>query len=151
MNQPLPVEGTDEPPQQKKYSLLRVLHKCFGVQFYSIGVLKLVGDGLGFAGPLLLHELVTFIENKDGDTISGYTYAGGLCGAALVGEYLTFFFLLFFFFILYVYFALMTMRDMIVVIIYHYFQHLNQFQHLHHYIFKKLMLLLLQLPLLLLL
>ncbi|XP_047483384.1 ABC transporter C family member 13-like [Penaeus chinensis] len=87
VNQPLPVEGTDEPPPQKKYSLLRVLHKCFGVQFYSIGILKLVGDGLGFAGPLLLHELVTFIENKDGDTISGYTYAGGLCGAALVATF----------------------------------------------------------------
>lgn len=98
MNQPLPVEGTDEIPKQKKYSLLRVLHKCFGVQFYSIGVLKLVGDGLGFAGPLLLHELVTFIENKDGDTITGYTYAGGLCGAALVGECFIFVFLFYIFF-----------------------------------------------------
>jgi hypothetical protein len=49
----------------KKRLLLRALHKAFGVRYYSIGILKFVGDCLGFAGPLLLHALVSFMENKN--------------------------------------------------------------------------------------
>lgn len=45
-------------------SLLSALHHSFGVQYYCIGLLKLLGDALGFAGPLLLHALVSFMENK---------------------------------------------------------------------------------------
>ncbi|KAK7074112.1 Multidrug resistance-associated protein 7, partial [Halocaridina rubra] len=70
-----------------KYSILRVLLKCFGVQFISIGLLKLIGDGLAFAGPLLLNQLVTFIDSKNEDPVKGYTYAGGLIGAALIGSF----------------------------------------------------------------
>ena len=44
--------------------LLTALHKAFGVRYYSIGILKFIGDCLGFAGPLLLHALVSFMENK---------------------------------------------------------------------------------------
>ena len=49
----------------KKRLLLKALHKAFGLRYYSIGVLKFVGDCLGFAGPLLLHALVSFMENKN--------------------------------------------------------------------------------------
>ncbi|XP_042231259.1 ATP-binding cassette sub-family C member 10-like [Homarus americanus] len=83
ISQPLPSDESERPRRQK-YAFLKAIHKCYGVQFYSIGLLKLFGDILGFAGPLLLHELVIFIEKKDEDDLKGYTYAGGLCGAALV-------------------------------------------------------------------
>ena len=49
----------------KKYLLLKALHKAFGVRYYSVGILKFVGDCLGFAGPLLLHALVSFMEDKN--------------------------------------------------------------------------------------
>ena len=45
-------------------SLLSSLHYAFGNQYYSIGILKLFADALGFAGPLLLHALVSFMENS---------------------------------------------------------------------------------------
>lgn len=45
-------------------SLLSALHHSFGIQYYCIGLLKLLGDALSFAGPLLLHALVSFMENK---------------------------------------------------------------------------------------
>lgn len=44
--------------------LLSALHHSFGWQYYCLGILKLLGDALGFAGPLLLHALVSFMENK---------------------------------------------------------------------------------------
>lgn len=45
-------------------TLLRALHNSFGLQYYCVGLLKLTGDALSFAGPLLLHALVSFMENK---------------------------------------------------------------------------------------
>ena len=51
-----------DPTRQR--SLLKALHHSFGVQYYCVGVLKLTGDGLSFAGPLLLHALVSFMENR---------------------------------------------------------------------------------------
>ena len=56
--------GSDEKNNAMKHLLLKALHKAFGVRYYSIGILKFLGDCLGFAGPLLLHALVSFMENK---------------------------------------------------------------------------------------
>lgn len=49
----------------KKHLLLKALHQGFGARYYSIGILKFLGDCLGFAGPLLLHALVSFMENEN--------------------------------------------------------------------------------------
>ena len=46
-------------------TLLSALHHAFGLQYYSIGLLKLFGDCLSFAGPLLLHAIVSFMENRN--------------------------------------------------------------------------------------
>ncbi|XP_067031621.1 ATP-binding cassette sub-family C member 10-like isoform X2 [Acropora muricata] len=59
-------------------TLLSALHHAFGVQYYCIGILKLTGDALSFAGPLLLHALVSFMENRQEPMSHGYYYAGGL-------------------------------------------------------------------------
>lgn len=45
-------------------TLLGALHHSFGREYYCLGVLKLLGDALGFAGPLLLHALVSYMENR---------------------------------------------------------------------------------------
>lgn len=73
---------------QKPVSLVRALHSCFGFQFYSIGLLRLLSDGAGFMGPLLLNKLVTFIETKSESVQEGYLYAAGLCAVTLIGGFL---------------------------------------------------------------
>ena len=45
-------------------SIFWSLNKAFGLHFYPLGVLKLLADIIGFAGPLLLHALVSFMENR---------------------------------------------------------------------------------------
>lgn len=52
-------------------SLFKALHSCFGFEFYIIGVLKLLADVSGFAGPLLLNKLVVFIEDPTIDMNMG--------------------------------------------------------------------------------
>ena len=49
--------------KQSNTSLVRSLNRAFGLHYYPLGVLKLIADMLGFTGPLLLHALVSFMEN----------------------------------------------------------------------------------------
>ncbi|XP_044256061.1 ATP-binding cassette sub-family C member 10 [Tribolium madens] len=68
-------------------SLFKALHKCFWVQFYSIGFLKFIADCAGFASPLLLNRLVTFIEDKSEDIKWGYLYAFLLMTVTLISSF----------------------------------------------------------------
>ncbi|CAH1791548.1 unnamed protein product [Owenia fusiformis] len=63
---------------KKRRSFLKALHKTFGCEYYLLGVLKLLADGLGFAGPLLLNLLISYMENKSEPIEHGYLYASGL-------------------------------------------------------------------------
>jgi len=71
-------------------SLIKSLHQSFGLEFYSIGLLKLIGDICGFAGPILLNLLVSYIEEgpETGDSQSskGYFYVLGMFSAAIIGS-----------------------------------------------------------------
>ena len=67
-------------------SLLKVLFKAYGKEFFLVGLLKFLSDMASFAGPMLLNLLVSFMENneKTNDYSSskwGYLYALGLTGA----------------------------------------------------------------------
>uniref|UniRef100_A0A8C7QFD4 ATP-binding cassette, sub-family C (CFTR/MRP), member 10 n=1 Tax=Oncorhynchus mykiss TaxID=8022 RepID=A0A8C7QFD4_ONCMY len=55
-----------------------LLHKAFGLRYYLLGVLKLAGNMLGFAGPLLLSSLVTYMEEKGAPISWGAWCATGL-------------------------------------------------------------------------
>ena len=44
--------------------LFSAMNRAFGWHYYPLGLLKFTTDLLGFAGPLLLYQLVSFIENK---------------------------------------------------------------------------------------
>ena len=44
--------------------LFSAINRAFGWHYYPLGLLKFTTDLLGFAGPLLLYQLVSFIENK---------------------------------------------------------------------------------------
>ena len=46
-------------------TLFLALNKAFGLHYYSLGIVKLINDLLGFAGPLLLHELVSYMEKNN--------------------------------------------------------------------------------------
>ncbi|XP_052106560.1 ATP-binding cassette sub-family C member 10-like isoform X1 [Mytilus californianus] len=75
-------------PKQNR-TLMRALHQAFGVEYYSLGILKLLADGAGFAGPILLNFLVTFIEEKKDPKYYGYIYASCLLIATLIGSFLS--------------------------------------------------------------
>ncbi|WAR19116.1 MRP7-like protein [Mya arenaria] len=73
--------GDDEP-----VTLLKALNKTFGLEYYSLGALKLLADCFGFAGPVLLNLLVSYMEQKSEPEQNGYWYALGLFGATLLGS-----------------------------------------------------------------
>lgn len=56
----LKASGTGQPT-----TLFVALNKAFGLHYYSLGIVKLLNDLLGFAGPLLLHALVSYMENNN--------------------------------------------------------------------------------------
>lgn len=59
-------------------SLLKILNSVFAAEYYSLGILKFLADCLGFAGPVLLNYLVTFIEQSSDKGYKGYLFVGGL-------------------------------------------------------------------------
>ncbi|XP_051881362.1 ATP-binding cassette sub-family C member 10 [Pristis pectinata] len=72
--------------------LLSVLHKAFGFRYYSLGILKFMGNMLGFAGPLLLNLLVSFMESGTKQMTKGIWYTLGLflstfAGAAILNQF----------------------------------------------------------------
>ncbi|XP_049867954.1 uncharacterized protein LOC126368123 [Pectinophora gossypiella] len=71
-------------PRRQNVTLLRALHACFAFQFYSIGILKLVSDMAGFAGPILLNRLIVFVQDESIDQHLGYSYAAALMAATLI-------------------------------------------------------------------
>ncbi|NWQ86166.1 MRP7 protein, partial [Burhinus bistriatus] len=68
--------------------LFSVLHAAFGLRFYSLGLLKLAGNLLGFSGPLLLNLLVNFMESRQEPLSHGVLYALGLFAGSFLGALL---------------------------------------------------------------
>ncbi|KAM6971998.1 ATP-binding cassette sub-family C member 10 [Aplochiton taeniatus] len=68
--------------------LLRVLHKAFGLRYYMLGLLKLAGNMLGFAGPMLLSSLVGYMEEEDAPVSQGALCAFGLFSSTFVSALL---------------------------------------------------------------
>ncbi|XP_029480503.2 ATP-binding cassette sub-family C member 10-like isoform X3 [Oncorhynchus nerka] len=62
----------------EEVGLLKVLHKAFGLRYYLLGVLKLAGNMLSFAGPLLLSSLVHYMEEDGAPVSQGAWCATGL-------------------------------------------------------------------------
>ncbi|XP_067833265.1 ATP-binding cassette sub-family C member 10 [Heptranchias perlo] len=85
-------EGTQEEATfadtDTEVQLLSVLHRAFGCRYYCLGLLKFVGSMLGFAGPLLLNLLVTFMGSSTEKVTKGIWYALGLFLSTFVGAIL---------------------------------------------------------------
>ncbi|XP_051470660.1 ATP-binding cassette sub-family C member 10 isoform X2 [Apus apus] len=73
---------------QEPVQLFSVLHAAFGLRFYSLGLLKLAGNLLGFSGPLLLNLLVNFMESRQEPLTHGVLYALGLFAGSFLGALL---------------------------------------------------------------
>ncbi|XP_065061425.1 ATP-binding cassette sub-family C member 10-like [Rhopilema esculentum] len=69
-------------------SLTKALFKAFGMFYMTVGILKFLADCLSFVGPILLNNLVSFIEKKQEPVEHGYYYAFGLMSSTLVGALL---------------------------------------------------------------
>ncbi|XP_046589574.1 ATP-binding cassette sub-family C member 10 isoform X2 [Neodiprion lecontei] len=80
---PETLVGSEAP----RISLLKLLHKCFGIQCYAVGILKFIADCSGFMGPILLNKLVGFIEDKSEQLSLGYMYAALLFLSTLAGAF----------------------------------------------------------------
>lgn len=65
-------------------SLFSVILSSFGVEFFLLGILKFVDDCLSFSGPLLLNQLVSFVQNKDTNLRHGILCAAGLLFTTLI-------------------------------------------------------------------
>lgn len=71
-----------------KRTLFRALHKSFGREFYSIGLLRLMSDMSGFCGPILLGLLLRGTDSTE-NSYRPYLCALGLFGSTLLGTYIT--------------------------------------------------------------
>ena len=71
---------------ESKITLFKALNKAFGWEYYLLGILKLLADIFGFAGPILLNLLVTYMESNTEPASHGYWYAVGLFAATLLGS-----------------------------------------------------------------
>jgi hypothetical protein len=69
--------------------LFSAFNRAFGWHYYPLGLIKFTTDLLGFSGPLLLYQLVSFIENKQEPMYYGYLFALGLLCSTLVTAILT--------------------------------------------------------------
>lgn len=68
-------------------SLIRTFFRAFGAHYLFLGLLKLVVDLLGFAGPLLLNEIVVSIQSPE-PSGRGLHLSLALCGTLLCASVL---------------------------------------------------------------
>lgn len=59
-------------------SLLKSLFRCYGFELLVVGCLKFGSDILSFAGPLLLNQVVQYLESNNHESTDGFYYALGL-------------------------------------------------------------------------
>lgn len=72
--------------QISKKNLASALFRCFGKEFFILGIFKLLNDTINFSGPLLLNQLVQFVETKDSNLKDGCMYATALLISTLIGS-----------------------------------------------------------------
>lgn len=76
-------------PYVSANNLISSLLRCFGNKYFILGLFKLASDVLNFAGPLLLNQLVQFVELKDSASLrDGIIYASLLFFSTLISSML---------------------------------------------------------------
>ncbi|RWS30364.1 hypothetical protein B4U80_09452 [Leptotrombidium deliense] len=72
---------------QEQFSLWKLLVSSFGTQFALIGILKFIADILGFAGPLLLNQIILYLGERKKDDPKGFYFAAGLLLSTLISSF----------------------------------------------------------------
>ena len=49
---------------KNRKSLIKTFNSTFGYEYYSLGILKILNDMLTLCGPLLLNEMIHYINNS---------------------------------------------------------------------------------------
>ena len=75
-----------EPTLKRPHVILRAFNRVFGWRYYPLGILKLLSDSLGFAGPLLLNELILYIEDGTAPRWQGFMWASLLALSTLLSS-----------------------------------------------------------------
>jgi len=80
--------------QQHHRQLSRSLLQTFGQSFSFLGILKILGDGLAFGGPIFLSKLINYLEEssttiqKDRDLRHGLLLSSALIGTVTLASFL---------------------------------------------------------------
>lgn len=77
-------EGQKKPGQP---SLFRTICSAYGWSYIRLGLLKILNDCLGFAGPLLLNKLIRFLQ-EGGENFDGYIFAVSLGLTSILKSFL---------------------------------------------------------------
>jgi ATP-binding cassette subfamily C (CFTR/MRP) protein 10 len=79
---------------QDHRQLSRSLFNTFGRSFFLIGIVKILGDGLAFGGPIFLNKLINYMEEssgidqKDRDLRRGLLLSSSLIGTVALASFL---------------------------------------------------------------
>ncbi|CAH0480039.1 unnamed protein product [Peronospora belbahrii] len=74
--------------QGGKPSLVWALVSCFGGQIAKAGLLKLVHDSLQFVGPMLIKEIIAYLQNPEAQLSEGLMYAAIVFGSGVMQSFL---------------------------------------------------------------
>jgi ATP-binding cassette subfamily C (CFTR/MRP) protein 10 len=80
--------------QQHHRQLSHSLLQTFGQSFFFLGILKILGDGLAFGGPIFLSKLINYLEEssttiqKDRDLRHGLLLSSALIGTVTLASFL---------------------------------------------------------------
>ena len=69
----------------QSFTLSQSLRKRFGRPFFLLGILKILGDGLGFGGPIFLNRLINYMEESIGPDRDRNLREGLLLSSTLIG------------------------------------------------------------------
>jgi hypothetical protein len=67
-------------------SLVRALHRVFGLRFWLGGTLKLANDASQFVGPIFLSQLISYCADDNAPIWKGYAYAGAIFAGQIIGQ-----------------------------------------------------------------
>lgn len=89
LSAPIASETFQNAKEMNDNNLMKIFIKMYWKPFLLIGSLKFLADCAGFANPLLLNAVITFMENPQEDIRWGYLYAAGLLGSTVASTLLT--------------------------------------------------------------
>ena len=77
--------GQERASKGEQASLVRALHRVFGLRFWLGGTLKLANDASQFVGPIFLSQIIRYCGDESAPIWKGYVFAGSIFLGQIVG------------------------------------------------------------------